>query len=98
MLRKSLLGVGVVLVIAGISCALSGLHQQALSLLVLGGILLLGIVYERWRYKPSVGTPAPGWQPTGERFTDPVSGKLTEVWYDPATGTRHYVEPRHKPE
>lgn len=29
--------------------------------------------------------------PTGERFRDPSSGKITRVWVDPADGSRHYV-------
>ncbi len=34
---------------------------------------------------------AAGWLPTRERFRDPSSGRLTRVWVDPATGSRHYV-------
>jgi len=35
--------------------------------------------------------PAPGWQPTGERFRDPSSGVIMRVWVDPADSSRHYV-------
>ena len=35
-------------------------------------------------------SPAPGWQPTSERFRDPRSGKVMRVWVDSAGG-RHYV-------
>jgi Domain of unknown function (DUF1707) len=34
--------------------------------------------------------PHIGWQPTGERFRDPGSGRVMRVWVDPAGG-RHYV-------
>jgi Domain of unknown function (DUF1707) len=37
--------------------------------------------------------PAPDWQPTGERFRDPRSGKVMRVWVD-AAGARHYVAER----
>ena len=33
-----------------------------------------------------------GWRPTGEKFIDPASGKPVEVWFDPATGERRYVD------
>jgi hypothetical protein len=35
-------------------------------------------------------TPANDWQPTGERFRDPRSGRIMRVWVDPGGG-RHYV-------
>lgn len=34
--------------------------------------------------------PHPSWEPTGERFRDPRSGRVMRVWVD-ATGARHYV-------
>jgi hypothetical protein len=34
--------------------------------------------------------PQVGWQPTGERFRDPRSGRVMRVWVD-AAGGRHYV-------
>jgi hypothetical protein len=33
-----------------------------------------------------------GWRPTGEKFIDPASGKPVEVWFDPVTGERKYVD------
>src|SRR5574337_890771 len=35
-------------------------------------------------------TPAPRFERTEEVFTDPGSGQLTRVWYDPSTGRREY--------
>jgi hypothetical protein len=35
-------------------------------------------------------SPQVGWQPTGERFRDPRSGRIMRVWVDGAGG-RHYV-------
>jgi hypothetical protein len=34
--------------------------------------------------------PQIGWQPTGERFRDPGSGRVMRVWVD-GGGARHYV-------
>jgi hypothetical protein len=34
--------------------------------------------------------PQIGWQPTGERFRDPGSGRVMRVWVD-GGGGRHYV-------
>jgi hypothetical protein len=34
--------------------------------------------------------PRPDWQPTGERFRDPRTGRVMRVWVD-AGGGRHYV-------
>ena len=46
---------------------------------------------QRWgRGHGHADAPEPGWQPTGERFRDPRSGKVMRVWVDRAGG-RHYV-------
>jgi hypothetical protein len=44
-----------------------------------------------WRRGHGVAdSPQVGWQPTGERFRDPRSGRVMRVWVD-AAGGRHYV-------
>jgi hypothetical protein len=54
---------------------------------VLVGVL---VAFERGRYRPAV-TPGRGtWRATGERFRDPVSGELVEVFADQQTGLRDY--------
>jgi hypothetical protein len=65
----------------------------AAGLLALGAALLfLGLLIERWRYKPLAGPrPGPDWQATGERFVDPETGKLVAVYFQPATGERRYI-------
>ncbi len=35
--------------------------------------------------------PGPAWIASGERFVDPRSGALVEVWSDPRSGERAYV-------
>lgn len=96
MLRKALIAIGVLLVLAGIVNALAGFGPPSLFLFVIGAILVIGVIYEPWRYKKIVSRPQAGWQPTGERFIDPETGRLTEVYYDAATGQRHYVEAKNK--
>lgn len=55
-------------------------------------LLLVGLVFERWRYKRVSGArPGPDWQATGERFVDPETGKLVIVYFHPSTGERRYV-------
>ena len=38
--------------------------------------------------------PGPDWTFTGERFLDPGSGEMLEVWHCPRTGERAYVRAR----
>jgi hypothetical protein len=53
---------------------------------------MLGTLFERWRYSHNDGRLDARWQPTGERFADPGTGKNVEVFYDPASGERRYEE------
>ncbi|MEO6967586.1 MAG: hypothetical protein ABI132_03895 [Rhodanobacteraceae bacterium] len=61
--------------------------------LLIGGLLLIvGVAFERWRYKTVTRTrPDPRWIDTGERFVDPETGLLTTVYLDPANGERYYI-------
>ena len=92
MLRTLLLWLGVVALLCAALAALSGNYQVALWLLVNGAIFTLGVVFERWRYKPVKTSRAARGLPTGERFIDPKSGALVEVYYDASNGERSYVE------
>lgn len=47
------------------------------------------LVFERRGYQPRAPDPA-ALRPTGERFQDPTSSELVEVWEDPSTGAREY--------
>jgi hypothetical protein len=58
----------------------------------LGIVILLGTLFERWRYRRYERVPGAAWQATGERFLDPTTGKDIEVFYDPVSGERRYVE------
>jgi len=70
---------------------------NALPALVFGTLLLVGTVFERWRYKPAKADGSARGTATGERFVDPETGALMEVWYDAATGERSYVKVADKP-
>jgi hypothetical protein len=89
---------GVLLLIAGLllagggALAMLGAVPAAVGLAAWGLILIVGLVIERWRYKPlAERSPGPDWTATDERFVDPETGKLVTVYYHPATGERRYV-------
>lgn len=59
------------------------------AIVVVGVIVaLFGLDRYRGSRKRAGGSGA--FQPTDEVFTDPVSGRRTKVWYNPATGEREY--------
>lgn len=86
LLRRSVLALAALCLLVG----LWGLiHHEPASgrLLFLGGLVFLGLLLERSRYRPSGRGP---WLETGERFIDPTTGKVTVVEHNPATGARRY--------
>ena len=91
MLRNLVLGFGVLVLCAGL-LLLVVQPAQAFGTLIFGGLLILGTLFERWRYKSAQMPGSARGQPTGERFVDPETGALMEVWYDAATGERTYVK------
>ena len=57
---------------------------------ICAAILLVGLVFERVRYKNELPSPpGPDWVSTGECTVD-ASG-IVRVWYHPGTGNRAYV-------
>ncbi len=58
-------------------------------LAVYSGVVFVALIVERRRYQPTINR-ADGWRFTGERFTDPTSGQLIDVFERPATGERDY--------
>ena len=58
---------------------------------ILGVIVLIGTLFERWRYRRIEEPPNGDWQRTDEQFIDPSTGDPVEVMFDPRTGERRYV-------
>lgn len=63
--------------------------HAGLGLLIFGALVLLSLFFEG-RYNRSRSAPPGTWEPTGEKFIDPGTGKFVEVDYDPQTGERNY--------
>jgi hypothetical protein len=80
------------LLIGGAALLLFGLLPPGLYCLGLGALIFIGTRFERWRYRRYESTPDASWQATGERFVDPGSGRDVEVFYDPKSGERRYVQ------
>lgn len=91
MLRTSLLVFAGAMALTGAILLSRGLPGPGAYALGLGALMVLGILFERWRYRPNESRPGAGWEPTGERFQDPQSGKTLQVFYDPRSGERRYV-------
>lgn len=96
MLRNLVLGLGFLVLGAGV-LLLFAQPANAFPPLLFGCLLLLGTVFERWRYKQPKTAAAARGAATGERFIDTETGALMEVWYDAATGERSYVKVSDKP-
>ena len=96
MLRASLLLFAGALALTGMILLIRGLPGGAQAL-GLGGLIVLGTVFERWRYRPPDARPVTRWEPTGERFEDPQTGQIMQVYYDPASGQRRYVNDSQAP-
>lgn len=90
MLRRALMAVGALLAAGGLALAVSGHRAPGSNLLLTGAVLLLALVFERWRYRSAA--KGGRWTRTSERFEDPESGQIIEVQFDPATGQRRYVK------
>ncbi len=62
---------------------------RAVPLDIAAGLVFVGLLAERWVYKPIDSLPpGAGWDRTGERFIDPRTGRAVAVYHDPRTGQR----------
>ncbi|HEV2286139.1 MAG TPA: hypothetical protein VGR80_08865, partial [Steroidobacteraceae bacterium] len=91
MLRTLLLVCAGALALLGARLLFHGQTGGGLSAFGAGVVLLIGTVFER-RYRSAAARPGAAWQPTGERFEDPQSGKTVAVLYDPVSGARRYID------
>ena len=93
MLRRLLIAYGVLCLIgAGILLVAHVTIALVIYLAINGLIITGGILLERSSYRSKADRTQGNWQSTGERFNDPTSGKLIEVYYNPQTGERDYRE------
>jgi hypothetical protein len=91
MLRAVVIAVSVIFTCVGLGLIAYGVHAPGWQVLALGVIVLIGTLFERWRYR-GIGKPENGrWQKTDEKFIDPTSGDPVDVMFDPSTGERRYV-------
>jgi len=91
MLRIVVIGVAAILSCIGIVLLACGIRAPGWQVLALGAIVLVGTVFERWRYRRIEEPPNGHWQRTDEKFIDPSTGEPVEVMFDPRTGERRYV-------
>ena len=94
MLRWVIIGYGLLYLI-GAAVLLFLVHTSVFLVVYLavnGLILVSAMFFERQRYRSRVDRTQGGFQPNGERFVDPTSQRLMEVFYNSATGEREYRE------
>ena len=92
MLRGAVLGIGVLCLIGGVLSLTFHIGPPALVFVLWGAVLIGGIVYERYRYKPiEQSLPGGDWVETTERFIDDETGEPVTVYVQSATGERKYV-------
>jgi len=92
MLRIAVIAVAGILTCVGIGLIASGVTAPGWKVLIIGAIVLIGTLFERWRYRRiEETTPSGHWQRTDEKFIDPSTGEPVEVMFDPRTGERRYV-------
>ncbi len=80
-------------IVAAVGVAMASPGHVNRSLAVLGidfAIIILAIVFERYRYRPNIDKSQLGWEPTDERYVDPGSGQTMRVWFNPKSGQRDY--------
>ncbi|HKK01897.1 MAG TPA: hypothetical protein VJ955_06975 [Desulfuromonadales bacterium] len=91
MLRAGLVAFGLVLTGIGLALLAAGDAFSARTPLIFGVIVLIAVLCERWRYRKNEHRDFRQWQPTGEKFEDPETGRTIEVFYDPVSGERRYA-------
>jgi hypothetical protein len=91
MLRSALLVFG--LLLTGVGLVLLAVRGTPCGqpFLIWGGIVVIAVLCERWRYRRIAHSGHGEWQRTGESFEDPETGETVEVHYDPVSGERRYV-------
>jgi hypothetical protein len=93
LLRRVLIAYGVLCLIGAVILLAAHVTIALVIYLAINGLIITGgILLERSSYRSNADRTQGKWQPTGERFNDPTSGQIVEVYYDPQTGERDYRE------
>ena len=69
-----------------------GLTPIVIYLALYGAILIGSILFERHRYQPRLDQTRGQWQITEERFVDPTTGRMMDVYFNAETWQRDYRE------
>ena len=97
MLRWVLIAYGVLSLVGAVILLAAHVTTALVLYLAINGLLIAGgILFERSGYRSQVNRTQGNWQSTGERFNDPTTGQVVEVYYNPQTGERDYREPDHQ--
>jgi hypothetical protein len=74
----------------------TGVLVVFLWIVVPAALILVWLLFRSGGYKrqPLDAPPGRDWTFTGERFIDPKSGELLEVWFYARSGERAYVRAR----
>jgi membrane protein implicated in regulation of membrane protease activity len=91
MLRACLIVVTAILLCVGIAFLAHGAGTPGWQLVGVSLVVLLGTLFERWRYRRISERRDGQWQRTSERFLDPATGQPVDVLFNPHTGERRYV-------
>lgn len=96
MLRSVVLALTAIVFAASVLVCLStGFHVW--PPMIWSGLLLLALLFERWRYQSKSEHPEDEWVDTDEVFQDPETGRKLRVQYHPASGERRYVNCKSAP-
>jgi hypothetical protein len=92
-LRRLIIAYGVLCIIGAIILVAAHVTAALVIYLAFNGLVIVGaILFERSGYRSNADRTQGRWQPTGERFNDPTTGQVVEVYYNPQTGERDYRE------
>ena len=90
-MRLIVIGIALLYLAVGALLFALGLSGWIVAWSVFEASVLVGaLLLERWRYRPPTDRQRGRWQSTGERFVDPSTGHLVEVFFNPDTGERDY--------
>ena len=93
MLRRVLIAYGVLCLIGAVILLAAHVTTALVIYLAINGLVIVGaILFERSNYRSKADRTQGKWEPTGERFNDPTTGQIVEVYYNPQTGERDYRE------